>query len=138
MQKALIIRRKIRKAKVTASASFILPTILLLAFDARLTVSRYTAESNKIAGPIRLALVADLHSSDYGENQVVLLDAIEDEHQKLLCLAEIFLTTLNRRVKLLNLSRGQRLNTHASMFQATTSSGAEEPTILRLFLRRTA
>ena len=39
------------------------------AFDRTLTVRGYREYTNKIAAPVRLALVSDLHSTLYGENQ---------------------------------------------------------------------
>ena len=47
--------------------------------DEMITVS-YQVASSKVEHPIRLALVTDLHSCDYGENQKDLLDAIAAQH----------------------------------------------------------
>ena len=46
------------------------------AFDRTLTVRGYREYTNKIAAPVRLALVSDLHSTLYGENQDQLCAAI--------------------------------------------------------------
>ncbi|MDR1961257.1 MAG: DUF1294 domain-containing protein [Gracilibacteraceae bacterium] len=79
----LAVRHKTRRAKFMV----LLPLMILLqvataafAFNQELSVSRYSLESNKINRQIRLALVTDLHSCDYGAGQHELLDAIDAEH----------------------------------------------------------
>ena len=47
--------------------------------DNRLRVVRYTVESPDIVSPVRIALVTDLHSCAYGENERELIDAIDAE-----------------------------------------------------------
>ena len=47
--------------------------------DNRLTVARYTVESEKLVQPVRLALVTDLHSCDYGDGMRELIDAVDAE-----------------------------------------------------------
>ncbi len=51
--------------------SFLLMLIILVvfAFNANIEVSNINIESDKIAKPIKIVVVADLHSCDYGENQ---------------------------------------------------------------------
>jgi len=53
--------------------------LAIFAFDTRLMVRRYSIEVEEIETPIRIALVTDLHSCYYGENQSELIDAIEVE-----------------------------------------------------------
>jgi predicted MPP superfamily phosphohydrolase len=50
---------------------------IITAFDMRLKVSYIEIENNKISSPIRFAVVTDLHSCYYGENQKTLINAIE-------------------------------------------------------------
>jgi predicted MPP superfamily phosphohydrolase len=45
----------------------------------RLKVSYFSIESSKIDSPIRFAVVTDLHSCYYGENQKTLINVIEKE-----------------------------------------------------------
>ena len=52
-----------------------LAALLLLALDSRLRVRFYTVEA-EVASPVRLAVIADLHSCAYGENQEELLEAV--------------------------------------------------------------
>lgn len=58
-------------------------TIVLIffffAFDVRLKTVHYSVFSEKITKPTRIALVTDLHSCDYGENQKELVDAVENQ-----------------------------------------------------------
>lgn len=53
--------------------------VLLLACDMRLKTVFYTIESEKIDQPVRIALITDLHSDWYGENQRTLILAIDDQ-----------------------------------------------------------
>ena len=50
---------------------------LIFACDNRLFIRKYEIESKKISSNIRIALVTDLHSSKYGQNQSELLESIE-------------------------------------------------------------
>ncbi len=50
--------------------------ILLAALDVRLAVPHYTVESEKVDGPIRLAVLTDLHACRYGKNQEQLVAAV--------------------------------------------------------------
>ncbi len=52
--------------------------LLIIALDSRLYVRKYIIDSEKISAKIRIALVSDLHSSKYGENQSELLSAIDE------------------------------------------------------------
>ena len=64
--------------------------LLLMIIDAlRLdpAVRIYTEETPKVSTPVRLAVVADLHSAWYGEGQAELLELIEDQRPDLLLLA---------------------------------------------------
>lgn len=54
--------------------------------DTGLTVQTYTVESGKVEAPVRLALLTDLHSCDYGEGQRELLDAVEEQDPDLVLL----------------------------------------------------
>ena len=60
--------------------------LLLTAFDSRLLVRRYTVEADEITAPVRMALVTDLHSCDYGENASALIGAIDEEAPDLILL----------------------------------------------------
>ena len=49
---------------------------LVLGWDHDLKTVTYTAESDKVDAPLRVACLTDLHSCDYGEGQRELLDAV--------------------------------------------------------------
>lgn len=55
----------------------LIAVVLLAAFDMRLKTVTYTVKTPEITNKIKLALVTDLHSCYYGENQGTLLEAIE-------------------------------------------------------------
>lgn len=52
--------------------------VLPFAFNTRLNIVNYNVKSDKISGEIKLALITDLHSCLYGENQEQLTDAIDE------------------------------------------------------------
>ena len=53
---------------------------ILIACDRRLIVRHYTEISPKVTGPVRLALLTDLHNTLYGKKQHKLIDAIQRQH----------------------------------------------------------
>ncbi|MDR1309004.1 MAG: metallophosphoesterase [Deltaproteobacteria bacterium] len=61
--------------------------IALTAFSVRLTTTEYIVRSSKIAAPVRLALITDLHSCYYGEGQKTLVNAINAAKPDLVLLA---------------------------------------------------
>lgn len=64
---------------------------LLTAFNNRLVVSKYTIETEKVNGMIRLALLTDLHSTQYGNNQIELINIINEQRpDAILLVGDIF------------------------------------------------
>lgn len=57
-----------------------------LALDSRLRVVRYEVTTADVTSPVRLAVLTDLHSCAYGENQQRLLDAVYAEKPDLVAL----------------------------------------------------
>lgn len=53
----------------------------------KLYIRHYTVESNKITNPIRIALITDLHSCKYGENQIQLIEAVESQNPDLIMMS---------------------------------------------------
>lgn len=53
--------------------------LAVLALDPRMTVRRYTVDSDKINEPIRLAVIADFHGCNYGKGASRLISAVEAE-----------------------------------------------------------
>ncbi|HFI0803771.1 TPA: metallophosphoesterase [Streptococcus suis] len=71
---------------------------LALGFDSRLQVTYYRLVSPKISQPIRLALITDLHSSNYGKNQIQILETLEKEKPDIILLGgDIFDDELSDR-----------------------------------------
>lgn len=61
--------------------------LLWLGLDSGLTVQTYTVEKEKVEAPVRLALLTDLHSCDYGDGQRELLDAVREQDPDLVLLS---------------------------------------------------
>lgn len=61
--------------------------VSIFAFNTKLIVRKYEIQSDKIDSNIRIALVTDLHSCYYGENQKELVDCIDKEKPDLILLA---------------------------------------------------
>ena len=66
-----------KKRKLIFFIVLILACIVALAFDVRLKTVTYNVKSPKINSDIKLSLVTDLHSCNYGKNQTKLLEKIE-------------------------------------------------------------
>lgn len=65
----------------------LIPLLLILivpGFDSRLLVRHYEIEMGKLEENIRIALVTDLHSCYYGENQKELIEAVDGQNPDLL------------------------------------------------------
>ena len=77
---------KIKKKYKLIAIALILLVLMLSAFDVRLKIVRYKIESDKIDSPVRIALVTDLHSCKYGENQKTLIDAVNKEKPDIILL----------------------------------------------------
>lgn len=75
-------RASAKKGLLIALAVLLLGTAALFlvgSTDEMITVT-YEVEAPDVDSPIRLALVTDLHSCDYGEKQEELLEAIDAQH----------------------------------------------------------
>ena len=68
-------RRRLRYLAAGLAAA----AVVCSALDARLVSRRYEIPLAPLEAPVRLALVTDLHSCRYGEDQRALLDALEAE-----------------------------------------------------------
>ncbi len=66
--------RKKRLILLAALAALVL--LLVFALDSRLAVRTYTLETGEVTAPVRLAVVTDLHSCAYGEEQEELVSAV--------------------------------------------------------------
>lgn len=75
-----------RRTKVLLSLLAVLLCLILPGFYNALKVVHYTVNADNVAQPIRVALVTDLHSCAYGEDQRELLEAIEKEAPDLVLL----------------------------------------------------
>ena len=65
--------------------------ILLAAFDNRLKTVEYTIKTDKISGNVKIAIIADLHSCLYGENQTEIINAVDSHNpDAVLMVGDIF------------------------------------------------
>ena len=78
--------RRRRLLRGLLAAAVLLVLLLLLALDNRLVVRHYEIGTDKLTENIRIAVVSDLHSCAYGENQRELLDAVAAETPDLVLL----------------------------------------------------
>lgn len=66
-----------RKTAILLPAMLLCAAIFVaLGWDYDLKTVTYTVETPALSAPIRIAVLSDLHSCDYGENQQELLDAV--------------------------------------------------------------
>lgn len=79
MEKIKKRKRKKRTMLILAAVLTVLAGFCAFALSSRLCVQRYTVVSDKLEAPVRLAVIADLHSTLYGENQAELIEAVRQE-----------------------------------------------------------
>jgi len=60
--------------------------LVLISCDFRLKTVYYTVDSDKISASIRIALLTDLHSCRYGENQKNLIEAVQKQNPDIVLL----------------------------------------------------
>lgn len=78
-------QNKNRKLWIVGIVS-LLVVLLLIACDSRLKTVTYTVESDKLSAPVRIALLTDLHSCRYGENQKNLINAVKAQNPDIVLL----------------------------------------------------
>lgn len=78
--------KKNKKKYLRLFGIILLIAFLFAAFDVRLKTVHYTIESDKIHFSIRIALVTDLHSCKYGEEQKTLVSAVNKEEPDIVLL----------------------------------------------------
>ncbi len=61
------------------TAILLCAVFILLAFDARLKIQQYSVSSDKITGHVRIVLITDLHSCQYGDAETELIQAVDDQ-----------------------------------------------------------
>ncbi len=57
---------------------------LIVGLYNKLCIKKYVVESDKIENRIRIALISDLHSCQYGEKQQELIEAVDAQHPDLI------------------------------------------------------
>lgn len=78
--------KAIKKHKFSAVLLILCTIFFLLGIDCRLQLTRCTISSPKISYSIRVALVTDLHSSNYGKNQAEIVNLIKKEKPDIILL----------------------------------------------------
>ena len=86
----------------------VLLILILPGLNNKLKTVNYSIESDKIDSPVRIALITDLHSCRYGDNESELISALDAEHPDIVMLGgDIFddqLSNDNSEVFLRNIS----------------------------------
>lgn len=82
-----IINKVGRKLKIALLVFIPLILVCVAAFNTSLVTRYYNVASTQVNGSVRIALIADLHSCDYGLNQKVLMNAIDKESPDLVLMA---------------------------------------------------
>lgn len=72
-------RYLIKKKRIVCIIGILL-ILLVIVCDSRLKTVFYEVSSDKVNAPVRIALLTDLHSCRYGENQKNLLDAVQKQN----------------------------------------------------------
>jgi predicted MPP superfamily phosphohydrolase len=78
----LAVRHKTQHKKFMAGIPFIIivqAAFIVFALSSSLSVSHYEVETKKVGGEIKLMLITDLHSCDYGDGQTELITVINAE-----------------------------------------------------------
>lgn len=82
-----MIQKRSKKKKLCIFGCVLaLVLLILIICDSRLKTVKYIIESEKIAAPVRIALLTDLHSCRYGENQAKLVDAVKKQNPDIVLL----------------------------------------------------
>lgn len=75
--------KKIRISKkrciVTSIIIVLIIILCILAFDTRIKVQTYSISSDKLSSDIRIVLITDLHSCEYGDGESELIEAIDSQ-----------------------------------------------------------
>ena len=79
-------KTRIKKKLCFGLGVIVLIAISIFAFRVDINVVEYVLSSDKVTDSIRIALIADLHSCDYGENQHELLSLINTQHPDIVLL----------------------------------------------------
>lgn len=53
--------------------------LLLLGMSSHIKVVEYDIQSSKVDEPVKMVLITDLHSCNYGENQIELIEAVDQQ-----------------------------------------------------------
>lgn len=79
------------RKKVWLIGLLLVIVLALIGLDQRMIVRTYTVKTDKLSAPVRLAVVADFHGCDYGENAADLVQAITDlQPDAVLLVGDIF------------------------------------------------
>jgi len=80
-------KSKLKKISIILAGGLILAGVFLfISVDNNLSVTHYTFETDKLDEPVRIALIADLHSRLYGKEQEELISAINEQNPDIIVL----------------------------------------------------
>jgi len=79
-------KRSKKKFLCIFACVIVLVVAILLICDFRIKTVHYTVESDKLSALVRIALITDLHSCKYGENQKNLIEAVQEQNPDIVLL----------------------------------------------------
>ncbi len=78
-------KKKLKKILLATGISILLLTIIFFVWSIpKLQVTKYTIDSPKLNGEVKVVVVSDLHASEYGKNQKPLISAIKKQNPDLI------------------------------------------------------
>lgn len=66
-----------KRTKIFIAVLILLLIPVIIGLDSRLLIRHYRVETDKLEGAVRIALITDLHSCRYGEEQRELIEAVD-------------------------------------------------------------
>lgn len=76
-----------KKKRILLSAVVLLVIFVMFGLNNGLAIRHYTIDADGIGAPVRIVLIADLHSCRYGENEQELIEAVDAQAPDLVMLS---------------------------------------------------
>lgn len=109
-------------------AAVLLTALCIAALDYRISAPVYAEHSGKITSSVRIALISDHHSSNYGKDQQELMQAIRTQQSDLIVLTGDIFDDAPPHDNALTLRSKSAPNIPAFMPPATMNSGPVKST----------
>jgi len=83
----MMITTETRRKYIFAAIGIMICSFLFAAFFNGLIITKYTIGTNKTDKPVRIVLLADLHSCFYGKNQELLISKINEQNPDIIVMS---------------------------------------------------